>query len=57
MTGRELVVLVALFTVMMAIVAVGIAVAIHRRKRAHDQALRPRPRAKLPSASERLHQD
>jgi hypothetical protein len=55
MTGHELVVLVALFTVMMAIVAVGIAVAIHRQRQGHAQEAR---RAKtLPTASERLRQD
>jgi hypothetical protein len=55
MTGRELVVMVALFTVMMALVAVGIAVAIHRRHRALAEETR---RAKtLPTAAERLRQD
>ena len=47
MTGRQLVVLVALFTVMLAMVAVGIAVTIHRRRRAQAKEL-------LPTSSERL---
>lgn len=55
MTGRELVVLVAIFTVMMALVAVGIALAIHRQRRTHAQEARRK--TTLPKAGERFGQD
>jgi hypothetical protein len=54
MTGRELVVLVALFTVMLAMVAVGIAVTIHRRRRAQAEEARRLKNAPLPASGERL---
>lgn len=54
MTGRELVVLVALFTVMLAMVAVGIAVTIHRRRRAQAEEARRLKSAPLPASRERL---
>lgn len=54
MTGRQLVVLVALFTVMLAMVAVGIAVTIHRRRRAQAEEARRLKSAPLPASRERL---
>jgi hypothetical protein len=54
MTGRQLVVWVALFTVMMAVVAVGIALAVHRQRQKQAQERRIKP---LPKAADRLRQD